>query len=562
MRYLRLLFALVVAASTISAFSGHPVQAASLPSNDRVANAKVISALPYKHTVTITGATTTSEEPKQGCIAKKAVWYKFSPEKTAAYTLATLDSTYDTRLTVYDGVPASNIANQIACQEDISLRNTTSRATVGMRQGHTYYIAVSTYDSTGILRFTISSAKRMSAALTGYETDTQGGAPEAPVSVAVHGYTTNTEFRVYYVRDGKKTLFPYGFGTVDLDGDGYRTVYVPKIPKGTYTVRAEQGWLVKTTTMTVVPHLGYSWGTTQRGATHWLYVNGFAAKEKVVVQWWDGGSWRAVTSTLTTNADGVVEKSIQVPNWAPLGAAKLRAVGSKTNADGDPLQVTGASVSGASVKATEPPATPTVAASETPAPAETVPVTATETPVEIATVAPTATETNATPVADPGVDQAITDSDGSGAESVTLDGTASADPEGSVLTYLWSEDGREVGTGAVTMVELPVGQHTITLTVFDDRGASATDEVAILIGPTPAAPGPSSESTPELSNQADRIPPDWSSAVPFTGYGRYDRTKGTRPTSLASSNELGSINLRATSDRSERRLRQAVSGKG
>jgi subtilisin family serine protease len=43
--------------------------------------------------------------------------------------------------------------------------------------------------------------------------------------------------------------------------------------------------------------------------------------------------------------------------------------------------------------------------------------------------------TNLLPVADAGPDQTLADSDGDGVELVTLDGSASSDPDGSVVSY-------------------------------------------------------------------------------------------------------------------------------
>ena len=88
---------------------------------------------------------------------------------------------------------------------------------------------------------------------------------------------------------------------------------------------------------------------------------------------------------------------------------------------------------------------------------------------------------NQAPTANAGADQTVEDTDNSGSESVTLDGSGSTDSDGSIASYVWSESGSQIATGATPTVDLSVGIHTITLTVTDDDGATATDEVVITV---------------------------------------------------------------------------------
>jgi hypothetical protein len=87
------------------------------------------------------------------------------------------------------------------------------------------------------------------------------------------------------------------------------------------------------------------------------------------------------------------------------------------------------------------------------------------------------------PVADAGVDVNITDADDSGAESVTLDGSASFDPNGSIIDWSWSDSGGLLGTGETLPVSFLVGSHTVTLTVEDDEANQDTDTVQITVNP-------------------------------------------------------------------------------
>src|SRR5262249_20626595 len=86
------------------------------------------------------------------------------------------------------------------------------------------------------------------------------------------------------------------------------------------------------------------------------------------------------------------------------------------------------------------------------------------------------------PVANAGNDQ-----NGSAAAncfaSVTLDGSASFDPDGDPLTYSWTGPFGTV-SGAVASVTLGVGTHAITLTVSDGRGGSSSDRVVATVADT------------------------------------------------------------------------------
>jgi len=90
---------------------------------------------------------------------------------------------------------------------------------------------------------------------------------------------------------------------------------------------------------------------------------------------------------------------------------------------------------------------------------------------------------NNAPVANAGPDQTVTDSDGDGVETVTLDGRGSSDIDGAIVNYEWSEGGIALATGANPLVTLAVGTHTISLTVTDDAGATGSDTVEITVSP-------------------------------------------------------------------------------
>ena len=85
-------------------------------------------------------------------------------------------------------------------------------------------------------------------------------------------------------------------------------------------------------------------------------------------------------------------------------------------------------------------------------------------------------------VANAGPDQII--ECGGATTNVTLDGTASTGS--GTLTYAWKEGAATLGTGATLTVALPLGTHTITLTVSSSAGGSNDDTVIITIHDTTA----------------------------------------------------------------------------
>ena len=91
--------------------------------------------------------------------------------------------------------------------------------------------------------------------------------------------------------------------------------------------------------------------------------------------------------------------------------------------------------------------------------------------------------TNLPPLADAGSDQTVPDNNRDGTELVTLDGSASSDRDGSIVSYEWREGNTPIATGATPAVWLSVGTHTLTLEVTDDDGDSATDSVVVTVNP-------------------------------------------------------------------------------
>jgi hypothetical protein len=70
--------------------------------------------------------------------------------------------------------------------------------------------------------------------------------------------------------------------------------------------------------------------------------------------------------------------------------------------------------------------------------------------------------------------------------TVHLDGSASSDPDNDALSYSWSDGATTIAQGAVVDVLLPVGQHSIVLTVSDGKGGtSSTPPMSLEVLPRP-----------------------------------------------------------------------------
>jgi uncharacterized repeat protein (TIGR01451 family) len=128
-----------------------------------------------------------------------------------------------------------------------------------------------------------------------------------------------------------------------------------------------------------------------------------------------------------------------------------------------------------------------------------------------------ATRVNRPPTANAGPDQIV--SAGTNCQTmVAFNGTASSDPDGDTLTFAWTIDNLlpppillsptdpSVGTvtGPTPTGPLPLGAHTITLTVNDGHGGTASDTVVVTVRDVtaPAFSGVPAPMTIEQSSQS------------------------------------------------------------
>jgi hypothetical protein len=131
--------------------------------------------------------------------------------------------------------------------------------------------------------------------------------------------------------------------------------------------------------------------------------------------------------------------------------------------------------------------------------------------VDAADVAASAATSNLLPVADAGPNQPVTDADGDGVESVTLDGSGSSDPDGTIVAYEWTLDDQWLSSDPVATVVLPVGKHSVYLTVTDDAGATDRDRVWVRIdaAPPPTPQPPAAPSNAAAAQRRDLVSVTW-----------------------------------------------------
>ncbi|MBC8375930.1 MAG: T9SS type A sorting domain-containing protein [FCB group bacterium] len=87
---------------------------------------------------------------------------------------------------------------------------------------------------------------------------------------------------------------------------------------------------------------------------------------------------------------------------------------------------------------------------------------------------------NIAPTASAGVDQTVDEAGPGLGATITLDGSGSSDSDGTITAWDWSWDGG-TASGETADVEFAAGTYAVTLTVTDDGGETATDEVIIVI---------------------------------------------------------------------------------
>ena len=96
------------------------------------------------------------------------------------------------------------------------------------------------------------------------------------------------------------------------------------------------------------------------------------------------------------------------------------------------------------------------------------------------------TVSNIAPVANAGPTQNLTDTTYAGSVAFTLNGSGSTDSDGTISTYSWSclvGDSLNTASGVSAAFTLPLGSHTVHLTVTDNGGATGSATTTINVRP-------------------------------------------------------------------------------
>ena len=85
------------------------------------------------------------------------------------------------------------------------------------------------------------------------------------------------------------------------------------------------------------------------------------------------------------------------------------------------------------------------------------------------------------PKAKAGSSQLLFDTDGDGFEMVQLDGSASKTDSGTIVSYVWTENDIEIANGISPIISLPLGAHTIKLSITTSLNLFDSAQVVITI---------------------------------------------------------------------------------
>jgi hypothetical protein len=85
------------------------------------------------------------------------------------------------------------------------------------------------------------------------------------------------------------------------------------------------------------------------------------------------------------------------------------------------------------------------------------------------------------PKAKAGSSQLIYDIDGNGSEMVQLDGSASKTDDGTITSYIWTENDTAIASGVQPTISLQLGVHNIKLTITTSTNLSKSAQVVITI---------------------------------------------------------------------------------
>ena len=125
------------------------------PANDDFEAAEVIATIPHTETIKTLEATSAESDPFPSCgnsSRERSVWYSYTPVQSEQIAANTLESSYNTILSVWTGA-AGSLA-EVACNDDAG--GSQSRVFLDTVAGQTYYFLITSYGGPGgSLTFTL-----------------------------------------------------------------------------------------------------------------------------------------------------------------------------------------------------------------------------------------------------------------------------------------------------------------------------------------------------------------------------------------------------------------------
>jgi hypothetical protein len=306
----------------------------------------------------------------------------------------------------------------------------------------------------------------------------------AQVTVTLTGFSALETVDLRLFKTASVTV-AIGSAQVAANGKGTLSFEVPAVPYGGHSLEGvgRSSGAIGRGSITVMPTVDAVPDDIEAGELVGISLRGFAAGETVSLTI-DGEPLGTVVASHSGSASSRTTL-LTVPDDLSPGAYEMTAVGDRSARP---------ATTGITVVAPEPAEEPPPTASPEPSPSAT--------PDSSPMAEPTATSPppNASPIAVAPADITQVDADGDGLELVRLDGSASSDPDGDSLTWRWTRvetndagvvTETELTTDQTAEVALPVGDHTIRLTVTDPVGGSHSDDVLVRIEiPLPEATPP------------------------------------------------------------------------
>ncbi len=145
--------------------------------NDSLTKAIEVKSVPYTHTQATNTASIATNEILSECATSgyNSVWYKYKSDTKESLVLDTLNSDYNTVLSIWSG--SKHPLNELACNDDVDINNDYSKINITLEANKAYYINISSrtkLTTTNVLVFNLNSAVSLAKGSIGMAVDLVG----------------------------------------------------------------------------------------------------------------------------------------------------------------------------------------------------------------------------------------------------------------------------------------------------------------------------------------------------------------------------------------------------